>query len=124
MKNSKEFKVLLAEDDPSVSKLLQDFLDLMKVNYVSGKDKQQISKLITENYIDLAILDYDLPDINGVEIAKRLKKECPGCFIIMMTGWYFQLSEKEKENIDKLFPKPFQLQELRRVINENRTKKS
>ncbi len=124
MRNSKEFKVLLAEDDPSVSKLLQDFLDLMKVNYVSGKDKQQISKLITENYIDLAILDYDLPDINGVEIAKRLKKECPGCFIIMMTGWYFQLSEKEKENIDKLFPKPFQLQELRRVINENRTKKS
>lgn len=35
---------------------------------------------------DLMIIDVLLPGMNGIEVAKIMKKECPGCRVLLLTA--------------------------------------
>lgn len=42
-------------------------------------------RLAAEYAPDIVILDISLPDLNGVKVAERLRRECPGCKILVLT---------------------------------------
>jgi len=44
-------------------------------------------ELLLKGEYDLALLDMKLPDIYGMEILRRVKKEKPGVYVIVMTGY-------------------------------------
>ena len=115
-------KILIVEDDPDVSEMLNAYFrvqgyDVFTVNW--GEDGVRAGQTI---FPDLIILDIRLPDIDGYEVAKRLRKdrrtqEIP---IIFLT--------EKRERVDRLqgfevgaddyITKPFDVQELRlRVRN-------
>ncbi len=123
MRNKGGLKVLLVEDNPYVLSLLQDFLSFVGIDFISTDEGKGIEHLLKGNYFDMAILDYDLPDITGTELADIIKEKCPSCFIVLITGWP-QLEEKKIDKVDYLLSKPFQLEELRSIIYERQRKKS
>jgi DNA-binding response OmpR family regulator len=115
-------KILIVEDDPDVSEMLNAYFrvqgyDVFTVNW--GEDGVRAGQTI---FPDLIILDIRLPDIDGYEVARRLRgdrrtQEIP---IIFLT--------EKRERIDRLqgfevgaddyITKPFDVQELRlRVRN-------
>ncbi|HSG42511.1 MAG TPA: response regulator [Anaerolineales bacterium] len=115
-------KILIVEDDPDVLEMLNAYFrvqgyDVFTVNW--GEDGVRAGQTISP---DLIILDIRLPDIDGYEVAKRLRKdrrtqEIP---IIFLT--------EKRERVDRLqgfevgaddyITKPFDVQELRlRVRN-------
>ena len=115
-------KILIVEDDPDVSEMLNAYFrvqgyDVFTVNW--GEDGVRAGQTISP---DLIILDIRLPDIDGYEVAKRLREdrrtqEIP---IIFLT--------EKRERVDRLqgfevgaddyITKPFDVQELRlRVRN-------
>ena len=115
-------KILIVEDDPDVSEMLNAYFrvqgyDVFTVNW--GEDGVRAGQTILP---DLIILDIRLPDIDGYEVASRLRKdrrtqEIP---IIFLT--------EKRERVDRLqgfevgaddyITKPFDVQELRlRVRN-------
>ena len=115
-------KILIVEDDPDVSEMLNAYFrvqgyDVFTVNW--GEDGVRAGQTIVP---DLIILDIRLPDIDGYEVAKRLREdrrtqEIP---IIFLT--------EKRERVDRLqgfevgaddyITKPFDVQELRlRVRN-------
>lgn len=115
-------KILIVEDDPDVSEMLNAYFrvqgyDVFTVNW--GEDGVRAGQTVLP---DLIILDIRLPDIDGYEVAKRLREdrrtqEIP---IIFLT--------EKRERVDRLqgfevgaddyITKPFDVQELRlRVRN-------
>ena len=42
---------------------------------------------VEEHPVELALLDIDMPDINGIELADRIKKKSPKTAIIFITGF-------------------------------------
>jgi DNA-binding NtrC family response regulator len=44
-------------------------------------------KLLLGGEYELALLDMKLPDMNGMDILRRVKKEKPGVYVIVMTGY-------------------------------------
>lgn len=78
-------KIHLVDDDKKLFELLKVYFDGIYELTVSYYGKDAINYL-KENSPDLVILDVMLPEINGFEICKILRKEKPLLPIIMLTA--------------------------------------
>lgn len=78
-------KILLVEDDPEITKLLNLHFDTNLYTLTNcSKGGEAIQKAKTENF-DLIVLDITLPDCNGMEICKTLRAEKISTPIMMLT---------------------------------------
>lgn len=86
-------RVLIIEDDKSISDLERDYLEINKYEVEVAFDGDTGSKLALEKDFDLILLDLMLPFKDGFEVCReiRAKKETP---ILMVTA--------KKEDIDKI----------------------
>jgi CheY-like chemotaxis protein len=71
---SKELKVLVVEDDQDLNGLLSNMLKMFFSSVESAFDgKEGLQKYKTGNY-DVIISDINMPNMNGVEMSKEIKK--------------------------------------------------
>ncbi len=77
--------------------------------------KEAVAQL-ENSWFDVVLLDYRLPDLNGLEIARRVRHAQPNAVIILVTA--FQLSELAVDAglIDVYFNKPLDLKRLHRAL--------
>ncbi len=70
-------KVIIAEDDPRLLQLYEDFglKKLKGVEVKMTKTGEETLSCINKNSPDILLLDIFLPDKNGLEILEQLKKE-------------------------------------------------
>lgn len=77
----------------------------------------QMNQWLASNKADVILLDVNLPEENGFQIAKRLKEQQP-CNIIMMTA-YNSVEDRVEgltKGADYYLPKPVDVRELIAVI--------
>ncbi|MDE7021822.1 MAG: response regulator [Lachnospiraceae bacterium] len=76
------------------------------------------------NGYNLMLIDWQMPDINGIETARRIRKIVPSEVPIMILSAY-DLSEVEEEGIeagiDGFMPKPFFLSNFRNLVDNLKT---
>jgi DNA-binding response OmpR family regulator len=79
---------------------------------------------VRENPVDVLLLDYSMPEMNGDELVGLLKAEIPaGCRVIMMSA-HCDLSQRvdsEKLGIDALLSKPVEFSELKQALHDPET---
>jgi DNA-binding response OmpR family regulator len=80
-------KILLVDDDADLREALSEQLVLTEDFDVfeAGSGADAVDKVRSETY-DLVILDVGLPDTDGRELCKRLRKLNVKCPIVMLTG--------------------------------------
>ena len=115
-------KILIVEDDPDVAEMLTAYFrsqeyDVYTVNW--GEDGVRSSLQVNP---DLAILDIRLPDIDGYEVARRMRSDrrTADIPIIFLTEKRDRSDKLQGLEIgaDDYITKPFDVQELRlRVRN-------
>ncbi|MBK7404573.1 MAG: response regulator transcription factor [Phycisphaerales bacterium] len=79
-------RVLLVEDDPSVSREMQSGLEGRGHNVETAPTVERGEWLATHNPHDAIILDVRLPDGDGFELCRRLRRGGVGTPIVMLTG--------------------------------------
>ncbi|WHY73845.1 sigma-54-dependent transcriptional regulator [Fictibacillus enclensis] len=79
--------ILIIDDEPEVGHFLSYLLSSKGYTVSLGGSGKDFYHLIRERVYDLALLDIRLPDANGLDILKQLKKTSPGCKSIVMTGY-------------------------------------
>lgn len=80
-------KILLIEDDKTFSRILEGFLGKNKFSVDTAQDGKGGLKKFNEGHWDLVLLDYRLPDVNGLEMLAELKKTSPALPVIIMTSF-------------------------------------
>lgn len=107
-------KILLVEDDKDLAHIVSDLLagqnHLVEMVH-TGRDGEEQLRFYQ---FDLVILDWDLPNISGVEICKDFRARGGKTAIIMLTG---KGASNDKEQgldsgADDYLTKPFDLKEL------------
>jgi two-component system, OmpR family, response regulator len=80
-------KILLVEDDPRLSRSLARLLEQDRHNVeVAADGESGLDIALGENGIDVVILDIGLPDISGIEVARRIRRERRELAILMLTA--------------------------------------
>ena len=79
--------LLLVDDEVSVLQSYEITLNSSGINnLLLCNDSRNVSKILKETKIDLAILDLTMPFISGEELLVMIKKEFPEIPIIIITG--------------------------------------
>lgn len=69
---------------------------------------------------DLVLVDLELPDSDGLEVACAVKRTLPACAVILMTAHDTPALERQAAACDvfRVVDKPFDLNEIVRVVVE------
>ena len=78
--------ILIVDDDRDILKVLTANLKLEGYNIITANDGLSAYNLSRENFPDLIILDLGLPDIDGIQVCKKLRKADINIPIIMLTA--------------------------------------
>jgi len=112
-------KILIVDDDPDIRKILYDRLDSLGYNVVTAENGQEALDKVAQEEPDLMFLDLQLPQMNGLQVLRRLK-EYPELAVIIITafGTIEKAVEAMKEGAFDFITKPFSPDHLDLVIKK------
>lgn len=70
----KNMTILLAEDDEVVSNSLANVLNIFVKEVIAVQNGRDALNIYKKKHIDIVILDIDMPYINGIDVAKEIRK--------------------------------------------------
>ncbi len=108
MNKKTKAKILLVDDDRDMCESLSDVLTLdsnYNVSYTT--DPLQALEMVKKGDFDLIIIDYKMPQMNGVELLKRIKEVKADVVIFMLTAFISNelIEQAKKEGADKVLSK-------------------
>ena len=107
-------KILLLEDDLTLSETIVEFLEEKGFDVVTAYDGEQASDIIYEQQFDLFLLDVNVPLLNGFELLKQKRDDgvkTPAIYITSLNS-IDSLEDGYKSGCDDYIRKPFVLKEL------------
>lgn len=107
--------ILVVEDTRAIAEQICDFLSRRKFQVDYADTGHRALSLIEQNQYDVIILDLMLPDMDGIEICKQVKKNNDVVTPILMLTARDSIEDKIygfKEGADDYLTKPFSLEEL------------
>jgi two-component system, OmpR family, response regulator CpxR len=110
--------VLLVEDDVDLSALMASYLARGGLDVRTAHSGSSAFRLLETVQPKVAVLDFRLPDMNGVELSQKIRQLVPDLRIIMMSGAIDPLDQKTLETIGvRVFVnKPVPLRSLQRAV--------
>lgn len=118
-------KILIAEDDPAFRHVLEEILVKWGYDVIVTHDGNEAwQALRAEGAPQLAILDWLMPEMDGLELCRNVRKEVqePYTYIILLTS---QQSDEDlvigmEAGADDYLTKPLKINELRVRLNAGR----
>jgi DNA-binding response OmpR family regulator len=107
-------KVLVVDDDQVLAKLVADWLKAEKFTVEVVHNGADAKALIQDFHYDAIILDWEMPDVTGLEILEQYRRGGGTALVLMLTG-RDQIEDKESglmKGADDYLTKPFHIKEL------------
>ena len=117
-------RVLLADDSPVIQSLTRKILETQGFEFTGVKNGSAVLGLLEKEKYDAVILDIIMPDLNGLELAKRIRSsEIPAVRdvpIIGISGNYMNYSDEalSEAGFNEFFLKPINYDHLLNAIKK------
>lgn len=127
---SEQIRVLIVDDEPSVQFTLSLASRKRPWQITSVESAEDALIKLPDNTFDVALVDKNLPGMNGVELIRQIRKTDRTMGVIMITGFASVNSAIETMHlgIDSYIEKPFDdiydvVKRVERVAKESRSKR-
>ena len=116
---SKKFCILVAEDDATLSLVVKKELIDAGYDVLVAFDGEKAIALAQSNNIDMALLDINMPKLNGFDVLRFIKKTFPYVKVIMLTGHADLKNTVEAKLLgaDDFIGKPYEVEDLLATID-------
>ncbi|MEQ1672063.1 MAG: response regulator [Hyphomicrobium sp.] len=112
--------ILLADDDAAVRDLVRRALTAEGHSVLVTQDGAEALDYLTTHTgtIDLIVTDVDMPQLDGVALAREAVKLKPDLAIVLMSGFSDQLDRASGINAKRFasISKPFTLDQIKTVV--------
>lgn len=105
-----KYKVLVLDDEQDILDVVERFFSRKQiVDIVTCSNPLNALDIMKAGGIDLLLTDIMMPEMNGVEVLKEVKKSTPNVKVIMMTAYSTidKILECEKFGASDYVTKPF-----------------
>ena len=111
--------VLVVADDVDYSKNLEDLLHALVFKTMRANSAEEAEEILKKKEINLVLTDIKLPGMDGIKLAKNIKKKY-NLGVIVMTAYSSEYSFEDviKNGANDLIIKPFKFNELLLRIKE------
>jgi DNA-binding response OmpR family regulator len=115
----KRKKVLIAEDDPLLAKLLTNLLLVRGYEVKIAPDGALALLEFMRFEPDMVLIDFVMPGFDGLVVAEQFRKTRANVPVVMMTGRCNpELKHRAKSiGISHFLPKPFDLNDIVRITS-------
>jgi CheY-like chemotaxis protein len=115
-------RILLVDDDKDHLKLFTLILEYQGFTLDTYSDPSAALSQFKPNYYDLAIIDYRMPNLNGIELCERIRAIDSSIKAVLLTASHEQLIEnelkhKQGQKYMRVITKPVTNEKLRAEIN-------
>ncbi|MBI2302325.1 MAG: PAS domain S-box protein [Armatimonadetes bacterium] len=116
---ARTLRVLVAEDDPAVRRLLAAYLTADGHHVDLAANGRDAVERFDPAVHDALLTDQAMPEMNGADLVKLLKAQRPDLGVIMQTGFGDQMRTAGTlpEGVDVLLAKPITLTDLRAALH-------
>jgi len=113
--------ILLADDEPMLGDLLTELLETNGYSVIKVSSGREVLTVLTEEIkVDLAIIDYNMPGLSGLETISEIRKLNLDIPIILSSGsmWASHESELLKYKINGQLNKPYEFEAMLATIKK------
>ena len=110
-------RILLVDDEESLRACLRMLLELEGLQVTEASNGAEALQLFALGEFDLVITDFQMPLMEGNELAVKLKRLAPSLPILMVTA--SGRARRDADNpVDAMLGKPFDVTELRGTLRK------
>ena len=114
----KDYNIIYIEDNRFNIKLIQNLAEKLGLEIKAFENPKEGLEYCKNNDVDLLLVDYMMPELNGIDLVNLLKKEKPDVPIVMITALDdLKLRKKATlSGIDAFLPKPVNVNDFKETI--------
>lgn len=107
-------ELLVIEDEEGIGQLLVSALGANGYTVTWRRDGSGALAAARDGTYDLALLDLNLPDVDGIDVCRVMKRLQPQCVVVMLTARRDEMDVIEglESGADDYLIKPFRMTEL------------
>ena len=117
-----EINVLVVDDEKNLTLAMRRLLSAEGYKTDTAGSGVLALEAVKDKSFDVIFLDVNMPDMNGLETFKQLKKVAPDSAVIMITGYGKTLTalveEAQAEGVLAVINKPFKISEITAAIRD------
>jgi two-component system response regulator HydG len=116
------FKILVVDDEETILRLLREYLESQGYAVATAAGGQSAVELVQKTAFDLILLDLMMPDLDGLETLREIKRCDKNASVLIMTayGTIKSAVEAMKIGADDYLIKPLSLEALGLLIQRVR----
>jgi DNA-binding NtrC family response regulator len=115
--------LLVVDDEEPVLHLIEKIAHKAGYQVMTCSSGSDAMRLLARTPADLAMVDLRMPDVNGLDLLRDIRRAVPGCEVILMTGHAGVDSAVEaiKRGAREYLTKPFDFVRLGKALADVRT---
>lgn len=117
-----EIKVLVVDDEKNLTLAMRRLLSAEGYKTEIANSGAEALDMAKKEAFDVVFLDVNMPDMNGLETFKKLRKVSPDSVVIMITGYGKTLKvlveEAREMGVRTVIDKPFKINVVTEAIRE------
>jgi DNA-binding NtrC family response regulator len=114
-------KILVVEDNPNMSGLLADMLEVFAIQSIRATDGEDALRKVETEDIGMVITDMRMPKMSGTELLSALKEKHPDLPVVLISG--FMLGDSDDQTAagraDDFLAKPFRMQDIKGILDRH-----